>query len=84
MSLAVEFAMEQPKPIERLLRPGAVSRVIREGTPEPLDDESMKMTPEERIDAVWVLTKECMGWNGEGADEPRLRKDVIKITRRRP
>jgi hypothetical protein len=42
------------------------------------------MTPEERIDAVWTLTKACMGWNSEGADEHRLRKEVVRITRRRP
>jgi hypothetical protein len=58
--------------------------VIHKGTPEPLDDEWTKMTPEERIDAVWTLTKACMGWDREGTEEPRLRKDVVHITRRRP
>ena len=47
-------------------------------------DALASMTPEQRIDTVWTLTKACMGWNNEVDDEPRLRKDVVKVTRRRP
>ena len=64
--------MEQPKAADRPLRPGVTSRVIRPGTPEPDDIDLTALTPEQRIDAVWTLTKACMAWNTEGDDEPRL------------
>lgn len=75
--------MEQPKPADRPLRPGVTSRVIRPGEPEPADMDSdwMAMTPEQRIDAVWTLTKACMAWNTEGDDEPRLQRSVVHIKR---
>ncbi|MDR3621815.1 MAG: hypothetical protein P4L85_20850 [Paludisphaera borealis] len=74
--------MEQPKPAERPLRPGVVSRVIRKGAPEPTDVDWMALTPEQRIDAVWTLTKACMAWNSEGGDEPRLQRSVVHIKRK--
>jgi hypothetical protein len=73
--------MERPKPGDRPLRPGVTSRVIRPGAPEAPDDDWMNLTPEQRIDAVWTLTKACMAWNSEGDDEPRLQRSIVHIQR---
>jgi len=70
--------MEQSKPVDRPLRPGVTSRVIRPGEPEPADTDWMALTPEQRIDAVWTLTK---AWNAEGDDDPRLQRSVVHIKR---
>lgn len=58
-------------------------RVIRDGRPEPLDDEWIGSSPEERIEAVWSLTKLCLAWNNFVADEPRLQRTVTRIQRPR-
>lgn len=58
-------------------------RVIRDGRPEPLDDEWIGSSPEERIEAVWTLTKVCLAWNNHLADEPRLQRTVTRIQRSR-
>jgi hypothetical protein len=57
--------MNPSQPPERPLRPNVVSRVIRKGASAPaLDDlDATALTPEQRIDAVWTLTKACaVGW----------------------
>ena len=56
-------------------------RVIRDGRPEPLDDEWIGSSPEERIEAVWTLTKLCLAWNNLVADELRLQRTVTRIQR---
>jgi hypothetical protein len=40
-------------------------------------------TVEERIEAVWQLTLECMAWTQETETEgePRLRRDVVRVKR---
>lgn len=76
-----EAFMEQPEPVERPLRPGVVSCVIRPGAPELAADDWTDLTAEQRIDAVWTLTKACMAWNSEGDDEPRLQRSVVHIQR---
>jgi hypothetical protein len=35
-------------------------RIIRDGTPEPPDNDWASASPEERIEAVWTLTKLCL------------------------
>lgn len=77
-----EGSMGPLEPSERLLRTNATTRVIRKGDPIPDDDHEPELTPEQRIDAVWTLTKACMGWNSEGGDEPRLQRSVVHIQRR--
>ena len=66
------------------MRPNMASRVIREGTPASAHDDlaATTLTPEQRIDAVWTLTKACMAWNSEGDDEPRLQRSVVHIQRK--
>lgn len=73
--------MEQPKPGDRPLRRGVVSRVIRPGVPEAPDDDWTSLTPEQRIDAVWILTKAWMAWSSEEDDEPRPQRSVVHIKR---
>jgi hypothetical protein len=56
-------------------------RVIREGCAEPEDEDWISSSPEERIEAVWTLTKLCIKWNDRLADEPRLQRTVTHIQR---
>lgn len=58
------------------------SRVIRPGEREPSEVEDWRdATPDERIEAVWTLTKACMAWGGEDSGEPRLQRSVSRIQR---
>jgi hypothetical protein len=56
-------------------------RVIRDGLPEPLDNDWSKASPEERIETAWTLTKLCMGWNNPSTDVPRLQRTVTRLQR---
>ena len=56
-------------------------RLIRNGSPEPPDRDWSMATPEERIEAVWTLTKLCWGWNNPSEDEPRMQKHVTRVIR---
>ena len=57
------------------------SRVIREGQAEPVDDLSIESSVEERIEAVWNLTKLCLAWRDQLAGEPRLQRTVTHLQR---
>jgi hypothetical protein len=39
------------------------ARIIRDGQQEPVDNEPSDSSPEERIEAVWTLTRLCLAWN---------------------
>ncbi len=56
-------------------------RVFRAGQTPPPDTEWADSTPEERIDAVWMLTVLCLAWNQEDFIEPRLQRSVVRIQR---
>jgi hypothetical protein len=56
-------------------------RVIRDGLPEPPDNDWLNDSPEERIEAVWMLTELCMAWNKLSASEPRLQRTVTRLQR---
>ena len=58
-------------------------RVIRGGRSEPLDDQWIGTSPEERIEAVWTLTKLCLAWNELPARELRLQRTVTRLQRAR-
>jgi hypothetical protein len=58
-------------------------RVIRNGAPEPADDDWSMATPEERIEAVWTLTQLCMAWNQPSTSEPRLQRTITRVQRAR-
>jgi hypothetical protein len=55
--------------------------VIREGHPEPPDNDWLLTTPEERIEAVWTLTELCMAWNEQSDREPRLQRTITRLQR---
>jgi len=57
------------------------ARAIRDGAPEPPDTDWLTKSPEERIEAVWTLTKLCMSWNNESASEARLQRTVTRLQR---
>ena len=57
------------------------SRVIRNGAPEPPDDDWSMASPEERIEAVWMLTELCMLWNNPSSSVPRLQRNVTRLQR---
>ena len=59
------------------------SRVIRNGLPEPPDNDWPMATAEERIEAVWTLTKLCLAWNTLSQSEPRLQRTVTRVQRAR-
>ncbi len=58
-------------------------RVFRNGQTPPPDTEWADSTPEERIEAVWMLTVLCQAWNQEEFIEPRLDKSVVRTIRKR-
>ena len=55
--------------------------VIRDGRPEAIDNEWIGTSPEERIEAVWTLTKLCLLWNEDSTREPRLQRTVTRLQR---
>jgi hypothetical protein len=57
------------------------TRVIRDGHAEPIESEWADSSPEERIEAVWRLTKLCLAWSQELAGEPRLQRTVTRLQR---
>lgn len=59
------------------------ARVIRDGMPEPVDNDWIAASVEERIEAVWTLTKLCLSWNNLSASEPRLQRTVTRLQRTR-
>jgi hypothetical protein len=59
------------------------SRVVRPGEQLPLDDEWLEYTLEERIDAVWELTKQCYAWNRDDPSELRLQRSIGDVQRAR-
>jgi hypothetical protein len=56
-------------------------RVIRDGLSEPQDNDWSMASPEERIEAVWTLTKLCLAWNDSSVSEPRLQRTITRLQR---
>lgn len=56
-------------------------RVIRDGFPEPPDNDWLYASPEERIEAVWTLTELCLEWNQPSVSEPRLQRTITRLQR---
>jgi hypothetical protein len=65
-------------------RPGReiTSRLLRASEVTPADDWA-GTTAEERIEAVWELTLQCLAWNQDLTSEPRLQRSVVRLRRRR-
>jgi hypothetical protein len=58
-------------------------RVVRGKDPGASSDDWSSATPEQRMNAVWELTKLCLLWSSQGADAPRLQRSVVRIQRAR-
>ena len=58
-------------------------RVIRDGAPEPPDNDWSKLSPEERIEAVWTLTELCLAWNNPSTDITEFQRTVTRVQRAR-
>ena len=58
-------------------------RVIRDGLPEPPDNDWSMASPEERIEAVWTLTELCLAWNKLSPSEHRVQRTVTRVQRAR-
>ena len=56
-------------------------RIIRDGVPEPQDNDWSMASPEERIEAVWTLTELCFAWNKPSSSEPRLQRTITRLQR---
>lgn len=58
-------------------------RALRGQDPGADERDWSTATPEERMNAVWELTKLCMLWNTQGQDAQRLQRSVVRIQRAR-
>ena len=64
----------------KLERKNISSRIIRAG--DDTEDLDLDLaTPEERINAVWELTRFCYFWKTGETIEPRLQKSITRIIR---
>lgn len=64
-------------------RANVTTRLIRSGQSAGTDDEWLHCSVEERLEAVWLLTKLCMAWTMGDEGEPRLQRSVVRIQRGR-
>jgi hypothetical protein len=48
---------------------------------DPEEDELRGRTPEELVQMVWVLTLQAWAFKEGTLDEPRLRRDVVRVVR---
>jgi hypothetical protein len=57
-------------------------RKYKLGEEPRIDPEIVALTPGERIDMVWELTKNAWAFKEPGWRESRLRRDVARVVRR--
>jgi hypothetical protein len=55
----------------------------RLGEEPDIDEAIVRMTPGERIELVWELTKNAWSFKEPGWRESRLRRDVVRVIRSR-
>src|SRR5262245_48105872 len=63
-------------------RSRVTGRVFRNGE-QPEGRTWQDPTPEERVNAVWELTRLCLVWRSSETGEPRLQRSVSRIQRPR-
>jgi len=56
-------------------------KVIRNGLPEPRDNDWSKATPGERVEAVWMLTKTLLGLEQSFRERTTNAKHVTRVIR---
>jgi hypothetical protein len=57
------------------------TRVIRPGATASIDDDWEQASVNERIAAVGELTRQCLAWNRDPKNEPRLPRSISRIQR---
>ena len=66
-----------------VVRRNITSRVIRKGDFQSEELEWENSTLEERMNAVWELTRLCLAWQTDQNDEPRLQRSISRVQRPR-
>jgi hypothetical protein len=59
------------------------TRLLRKGELEPPDDALARLTPGQRMELVWQVTLQAYAFKEGLEHEPRLRRDVGGLVRRR-
>lgn len=77
-STGAPAAADNPKQHSRSVE----SRIVRPGEAAPSETDWSSSTPSERIAGVWELTQQCLAWNREGGEEPRLQRDITRVIRK--
>ncbi len=60
-----------------------LTRLRRLGDTAADDDYVERLSPEARMALVWPLSLQAWGFKEALPDEPRLRRDVVRVVRRR-
>jgi len=58
------------------------TRLLRLGDTAAEQSQWGALTPEERIEAVWELTLQCLAWHESAPVEPQLQRTVVRVQRR--
>jgi hypothetical protein len=56
-------------------------RAVRGKDPGASANDWASATPEQRMSAVWELTRLCLLWNSKVRDAPRLQRSVVRVQR---
>ncbi|MEE8587475.1 MAG: HepT-like ribonuclease domain-containing protein [Acidobacteriota bacterium] len=56
------------------------ARIVRPGEASASEEDWLDCSVEERLEAVWTLTKICHAWTGS-AGEPRLQRSISRVQR---
>jgi hypothetical protein len=64
--------------VEKLERRRIWTRVISKRS-RPFRNDWAGTSPEERVEAVWLLSKLCYAWNSNQFDEPRLQSLLLEF-----
>jgi hypothetical protein len=65
------------------MRPNVTLKKYKLGEEPIVDDMDRSMTPAQRVEAVWEITKSVWAWKSKTFDEPPFRRDVTRVIRRR-
>ncbi len=66
---------------EQRIRPNTTLRIVRPGQEPSPDSGWLEYSVEERLAAVWELTKLCFAWSQKGNGEPRLHRSISRVLR---
>ena len=68
--------------VELRTRRVVTARAVRGTDFEEDAKEWAGTTPEQRMEAVWDLTRLCLLWNSREQDAPRLQRSIIRAQRK--